>query len=467
MKRYNKRDAIDQKPSLGLPLLLIFFLVIIIAALVIHFQHQKNFSVIKINGKGTAINLSKSYGFVLFSSGNTNKGAILAEEGDLLAFNNTFLEYKNIRQDSIHIDDTGDSLVFVNGKVNTIILSDREDLLPWFSSMKEKDIEALEMLYFTSVIPPGYIPYLKEIARIKPNTSLAFEMEDSLNIIASYFKHAAFFDPRLVIVSITEKDLPMLKQWKNTECIYLDLQDSVVKESLPELPTLQQCILTGDNSISASFFQNNPQLEKLTILGQLQDYSLIKPLRNLRELVINNEEPAIDLSSIKNVVPNLSVLVVSGSCINIDSLVTPENLQWLGLPDNISQRQFNTLATSLNNLKVLELTGGDSITDLSALQKLTNLRGLVITDTVTDKASLHALRDLRYLSLPVNNHQDSLYLKALEKSLPGCIIVPNGGACLGSGWLLLLFPLLLFLSIVNRSKWIKGITFKSKTNELS
>jgi hypothetical protein len=52
------------------------------------------------------------------------------------------------------------------------------------------------------------------------------------------------------------------------------------------------------------------------------------------------------------------------------------------------------------------------------------------------------MKDLRYLSVPGNSRQDSAYILALEKALPGCIIVPNSGACLGSGWLLLMVPVL-------------------------
>ena len=46
-------------------------------------------------------------------------------------------------------------------------------------------------------------------------------------------------------------------------------------------------------------------------------------------------------------------------------------------------------------------------------------------------------------------------IQALEKALPGCIIVPNSGACLGSGWLLLIVPATFLFSVIFDRKLIK------------
>jgi len=201
-------------------------------------------------------------------------------------------------------------------------------------------------------------------------------------------------------------------------------------------------------AITSSFFSNNMQLRQLTLLGGMPDYSLLSPLENLQELIINNADKSADMATIKNKMNKLSVLIVSGIATNIDVLLSAQKLRWLGLPENTSQLQFNSINTKLQGLQVMQITGNDSIIDYKPLQQLPNLKGLVITDTVTDKESLYALKKLRYLSLPQNNKADSAYLLAMEKALPGCIVVPNSGACLGSGWLLLLVPLVFIFSLV-------------------
>ena len=223
------------------------------------------------------------------------------------------------------------------------------------------------------------------------------------------------------------------------------------------MPALKQCILYGDDltAVSASFFKNNTQLEKLTIIASLNGYELLQPLNKLQEISLHNPNKSTDILTLKNKFGNLSVLILSGNFYNIELLAGFKNLRWLGLPENTSQLQLNTIAVTLKDLQVLELTGNDTITSLAALGQLVKLKGLVITDTVTDKQSLYALTQLRYLSVPNENKTDSIYLRSLESALPGCLVVPNGGACLGSGWLLLIIPLVLILLFIFRHQGLK------------
>lgn len=436
------------------------FLIAVVVWVFDRYRSEKRFAVVKLYGEGPALNLSKNYNFSSFSPGKKNKGAILAEEDDLLALNNTFTYFNNVKNDSLEVNDKGDSLVFVNGKINTIIISDSANLLPWFRSRNDADLSGLETISFSSKIPAGYIPYLKEIARLKPTTSLVFEEDDSSTLLDDYTRQADLFSPRFIKVSITQDKFNLLSQWQNTECLYLDLLDSLVTAPLPAMPALKECILYADNikSIAPSFFNNNPQLKKVSILASIPDYSLLQPLPNLQELAINNQERVADMEALTNKLNKLTVLIVSGNYTHVDLLILGKKLRWLGLPANTSQQQLNTLATSLTSLQVLEITGSDAITNLAALQQIPSLRSLIITDTVTDKQSLYALKELRYLSLPQNNKEDSAYLLAIEKALPGCIVVPNSGACLGSGWLLLLAPLVLLSSVILRKKWMNKLS---------
>ena len=454
METFKKPVRKDPKRFFWLAIAVMALLISVVIWVNDRYKSEKRFAVVKLYCNGPAINLSKNYNFSSFSTGKKNKGAVLAEEDDLLALDNTFIYFNKVNNDSLELNDKGDSLVFVNGNINTIVISDSVDLLPWFRTMKDADISQLETIYFASNIPGSYIPFLKKIARLKPTTALVFDEDDSLTLLDNYISQADFFTPRFIKVSITQDKFNLLSRWQNTECLYLDLLDSLVTASLPAMPALKECILFADDikSIAPSFFNNNPQLKKVSILASIPDYSLLQPLPNLQELTINNQERAADMEALTNRLDKLAVLIVSGNYTHIDLLLLGKKLRWLGLPANTSQQQFNNLATSLTGLQVLEITGGDSITDLTVLQQMPSLRGLVITDTVTDKQSLYALKKLRYLSLPQNNKGDSAYLLAIEKALPGCIVVPNSGACLGSGWLLLLAPLVLLSGIILRKK---------------
>jgi len=442
------------KKKFNWSVVIITLLFAVTALIIYRFKNEKHFAVVHLYEKSElAFNLSKNYNLNGFGSFNATKGALLAEEGDILGINNTFIHFKNVREDSMHLSNDDDSLVFINGKLNSIVISDKEDLLPWFRSMTAASVSDLQSIRFSTKIPGSYIFFLKEIARLKPGTALLFEEADSVNIIDDYIKQAGFFTPHFVNATITQQQLPQLSHFKNVECLYIDITDSVVTIPLPAMPALKQCIIYGNDlkSIAPSFFNNNTQLQQLTLVNSINNYALLQPLDHLQELSINNTEKHAALTISKNKLDNLLVLIISGRFNAIDTLATFKKLRWLGLPENTTQQQFNTIAANLKGLEVLELQGNDAITNLSALQQLHNLKGLIITDTIIDKQSLYSLKDLRYLSVPYNNQTDSIYLLALQKTLPGCIVVPNSGACLGSGWLLLVFPLafvcILFLKL--------------------
>jgi hypothetical protein len=91
----------------------------------------------------------------------------------------------------------------------------------------------------------------------------------------------------------------------------------------------------------------------------------------------------------------------------------------------------------------MEIFKNDTIHSLQPLLKLPKLFGLTVMDTITDIATLKQLTNLKYLSLPADCLKDTLVKADLHKSLPNTRIVANEGFCLGSGWLLLLIPLIL------------------------
>jgi hypothetical protein len=435
----------------------LLLLTILLVWISYQFKDENRFAVLTFYGKGFATNQSKEYALTQFSTAAKNKVSLLAEQGDLLGFNDVLLSFDKAENDSIQIEDAGDSLTFVNGKVNTIILSDQSDLLPWFRQMKKNELTDLKRIYFKSVIPDAYIPFLKEIARLYPQTALGFEENDAAQVIPSYLKKANFFQPKVISAYLSQSQLSLLNHWKSTESLYLALSDSVIETALPALPLLKQCIITGNNStfINASFFKTNQQLKKVSVSACLTDYGFLAPLKSLEQLTINNQDCNMDLALLKKKLPKLNLLLVSGTCAKIHLLTTGKKLRWLGLPKNTSQQEFNTICAVLPDLQVLEFRGNDSISNLEPLHQLRNLKGLVIRDKITDLKSLYSLKDVRYLSVPDENKTDKVTLQALEKALPGCIIVPNSGACLGSGWLLFIIPATFLFSVIFDRKLIK------------
>ncbi len=420
------------------------------------FPDEKRFTVVQLKGNGLVTNWSKSFHFIFFPSSNREKGAILTEKNDVLGFNDTYFRYQPTKEDTLRINDEGDSLVFLNSKINSIVIHKNEDLLPWFRQMKPEQLTDLASILIQDPIPESYIPYLKTIASQHPHLSLTFAENDSLNLTTDYIRKAGFFQPTVVFVPVINEEIPALVYWKKAKCLFIVLDDSVILNPLPALPEMKECIVYGDDlkSMPPDFFINNLQLKKLSLLLNKPFYELLAPLDQLDELVLKNGDSVAGLDKLKNIPERLSVLLISGKCTGIEQLVKAKGLKWLGLPVNTSQKEFNMLTASLKKIQVLEMAGNSNLTDFTNLQEMPDLRALIIIDTVTDKKSIGQLKKLRYLSLPHDTKEDSVYLKEMAKALPGCIVVANSGACLGSGWLLLLLPLAL----------LSGILFHKKTN---
>jgi hypothetical protein len=197
----------------------LLLLTILLVWISYQFKDENRFAVLTFYGKGFATNQSKEYALTQFSTAAKNKVSLLAEQGDLLGFNDVLLSFDKAENDSIQIEDAGDSLTFVNGKVNTIILSDQSDLLPWFRQMKKNELTDLKRIYFKSVIPDAYIPFLKEIARLYPQTALGFEENDAAQVIPSYLKKANFFQPKVISAYLSQSQLSLLNHWKSTESL--------------------------------------------------------------------------------------------------------------------------------------------------------------------------------------------------------------------------------------------------------
>lgn len=128
-----------------------------------------------------------------------------------------------------------------------------------------------------------------------------------------------------------------------------------------------------------------------------------------------------------------------------DAALLPR-LRWLGLPAKTTQEQFAAAAAAHPRLQVLEFYGNENPLDLAPLLGLRELQGLVIGKEAGNLSVLGEVRSLRYVGLPKEVFEKSPdKVAAIRKALPDALVVPAQPFCLGSGWILLLAPLVLGL----------------------
>jgi hypothetical protein len=193
-----------------------------------------------------------------------------------------------------------DNTVFVNDKINSIDIPGNDDMIPWFKNMKERDFSELQFLNFKSKPLETYLPYLTKLAEIKPDVGLTYT--GNIEDMGGLFK---IFNPRIITgPSLSRSDYDQLSKLTNLEILMVSLNDSVITDPLPPMPELEQLFLTGMNeniALSNNFLINNKQIERVIIQksGSL-DFSILKPLDNLKELVVNVSDTIINLDLINN-----------------------------------------------------------------------------------------------------------------------------------------------------------------------
>ena len=410
------------------------------------------YSILEFTGNGLIYNYSRSLFPVLYESDSVNSTALLVCNGDIITYGEFSCFYYRGTSVNKFTFKINKNEGFLNDKINSIYIPGNDSMIPWFEKMKTTDISELGFLYFHSIISDSYIPYLTDLAKTKPNIGLGYE--GSLKDMTRLFE---IFKPEFLIgADLSGEDFNLLSGLTTLRFLSASLNDSSYTLPLPAMPALKQLILSEvilDDIKADDFLINNKQIERLRIMGSGKfSLKLIKPLESLKELIIEGYDTIADFDQIVNY-RKLELLSVAGNKSDIDTgLKELQGIRWMSFYEETTQDAFNSFIDSHPDIEVVEIFDNDVISNLQPLLKLSNLFGLTVTDTVTDLAAIKSLKSLKYLSLPDKLMNDSITKADLLKALPGTKIVANQGVCLGSGWLLLIIPLIIVLGLFNRQK---------------
>ena len=380
---------------------------------------------------------------IMYESDSLNSTALLAFNGDIIAYGDKSCFYYRVPSGNKFSIKTINNAGFINDKINSICIPGNDDMIPWFEKMKTTDISDLDFLYFDSIVSESYIPYLTDLAKTKPHIGLG--CEGSLKDMTRLFE---IFKPRFLVgADLSLEDFNLLSGLTTLEFLSASLNDSVYTTPLPAMPELKQLILSDlkEDAIKPDdFLINNKQIERLTIMGSGKfNLLMLKPLKSLKESIIDGYDTIVNYDLILDH-KRLELLSVagekSGSHVILKEL---SGIRWMTFNKEATQDGFDSFLESHPDLEVVTIINNDTIRNLKPLLNLKRLYGLTVADSLTDFAAIKSLKSLKYLSLPYDLLNDSIIKADLQKSLPGTVIVANQGVCLGSGWLLLIIPLIL------------------------
>jgi len=420
--------------------------------------------IIQIEGVSWASNVTTSAGMI--SSTPEIEGqdevTLSASDGDLLYMMNSDdlqLYYRYNSKDGQNLEVSFDTLqavkVYLNGKLNYMELLNSNSHEE-FEALSDPEISQLSTLNINGVLNKHLISILEKhksqlqgLGLVLENASGAIDLSNLLDICR----------PELLVLDDSWQ-LPepgVNNIFENLELLWIYEYVPTLAKAIGGCQDLESLIIYG--------WEPNP--------GELLSLSSLKKLKNLTlaesyPTSIKNIEFPESLFSLSLIIsdtlgdidqleklPELRRLnlPLCENVNNVGMLRNLESLRWVSYPVNITQEEFRELAGSLKQLEVIELTSCTEISDLSPLLQLEQLKILALLLEKEQLVGLDLLKQLELLILMEDLFDDNPeWIKELRASLPQAQIVPGSGACLGSGWLILLLPLIILFRFTFRRK---------------
>ena len=427
---------------------LVLFLAVLIIMEGCQSSPEREYDILTIEGVEWASNISNSY--LNFGSLPTTEEdlelKLVVSPGDMIYIGEFYLKYK--KRDTLHqrVSDQ-DKGYFINDKQVEFYFSNDES---WseFDKMSPEEISYLGLVLIDKPLSDEQLSILEKYQDSYNDIGLvheASERTEEFHSLLSILKPSWLMTDSLII------DESSSENFKSLELLWLVFDETSLRSiGLKYCPNLQQLIITewapdSGEHLNLSAMKN---LNSLTFgyceLTDLSNFEFPPSLTRLH--FIECDLPA-EISELMNI-RKLKSLSLAGCDVTIDSAFRTKlsNLQYLALPAEISQEDFNQLIQKQSSLEVLEIHGSDSISDLSILTDLTQLKALTIDLPDIDFTQLYDLNDLELLILNSDIFDDdSVQIEKLKAALPETNIYPGGGFCLGSGWLLLMIPFILLM----------------------
>lgn len=421
--------------------------------------------ILYIEGVVWACNISTS--FALYGSVNEFEDQwevhLPASDGDLLYMTDDQeleLYYRYRVEDGNHLlvstDATKPGLVYVNGAISQIEISEGISFRQVINELKDPPEQPLATLYLRDTLNDDMIRELRSCETSLRGTGIMLEHQigsEQFSDLVSTCRPGW-----LACENIPEK-------WMTEQGLFLeDLELLWISGNILTFTQNVQCCKNLESLIIADWepglgelvpLSGLKQLHSLTLAGcSITDLSMIEFPAMLERLHLVECDTLTDISAVSRF-PELKSLGLAGSddLKSLDPLYGLTRLTRISFPENISQKEFASVTGQLNSLETIELINCTDVNDLAVLQDLENLQLMILLPAQKLPSNLELLDQLELIILSSDLFEEAPdQVAMLREKLPLTRIVPGSGLCLGSGWLLLLLPLVYLARMLSRSR---------------
>jgi len=428
----------------------------------------REIDILRIEGVQWACNITSSFGTFgsSYETEGQNELTLAASKGDLLYMLWDDLEfyYRYSPRDGeilkVMFDTVGFVSVYLNDKLNYLELTG-SSLPAKFKELGRMEMSQLSTMKLNESLISELLPMLEDFGSQMQGIGLVLEMgsgKDKLRELLGTYR------PEFLILEDPEQ-LPHPDSdyaLDGLELLWIQDYTHTLAKTAQCCGDLQSLILSGWDAKAGELLPLSAMknLQNLTLaesdFSSLQNIEFPESLQSLNLISCSNFG---NMEEIRNL-PKLCRLNLT-ACEDFDQLdqfQEMEDLRWISFPANISQKEFQNLSTKMKKAEVVELIACPDIADLYPLESLEQLRILALN---LEKDQLSGLDSLKHLELLIVSddlfNDNPNYISDLRSSLPNTKVVPGSGLCLGSGWLLLLLPLILFFRFALGRKVSSGV----------
>ncbi|HET6442879.1 MAG TPA: leucine-rich repeat domain-containing protein [Phycisphaerae bacterium] len=434
--------------------------------------------VVKVEGAAVCYNHTLAP-FSWMVSEEGRPAGLLARDGDLLAFliatspkktpgDPLFLSYRATDGAALAVAlEDEDERLLLAGKTVSVLLKD-EATWEWLGQASEEDLKGLRLLYMEETVDAAQFEILKKVAKTNPAIDLwlepreapptgeegaaappAVEPADALRL----FRPRLLSIPAATLAAETEQVRTSLE---DVEVLMLGNAEGESLDFLAHLPRLRTLLLSKWSPEQSPLPKKMKSLKSLILGKSPSGLSPLADFPQLEQLTLTGDN-AEDLSPLAKL-PKLHILSLAG-CEKVTDLGPLKNLplEYLSFPPKISQQEFDAVIKDHSGLKAVELFNCENVKDIAALKGLKDLKALVLIKPAFEGekhlADLKELKGLRLLVLPPwEGEEANAKIAELQKALPDCLITAGKPLCLGSGWILLLAPVVAGAWLISRRR---------------
>jgi len=334
--------------------------------------------------------------------------------------------------------------LLLGGERIVIDMSADSQGLDWISKAGAKELADLRICVLEGPIGGVQSPLnaaLLKLSRARPDMGWMVKGSEALRHVLN------LFNPQCLLIHsnmpLHEDDLALISNEPDLEYLWLSARELKGAKSLPSPKRLRTLVIMDwDPGETGPLPGDLNSLRSLTVSDStIKDLSWVASLRELDELHLVSCSELSDIRALSGF-SSLKALSLADSkkISDLSVLKDLKALKWLSLPPGVSQDQFDYIISAHPDLRVLELIECKNIKDLTQLRTLAKLESLVLLNGETDYAPLGDIKSLRFLALSKTAFEETAHILELQKAQPGCLIVQAEPFCLGSGWILLLWP---------------------------